>query len=96
MIGVVAGAVGSLRAGRAVPRLPDWPGGAGVRARVTETAVSGDKILVGLAVTGTRDGTGTGENSRWQVLTVRDGRIAAIEGFDDRDEAAAWARLASA
>jgi ketosteroid isomerase-like protein len=62
--------------------------------------VSGDKILVGLAVTGTRDGTrtgrGTGETSRWQVLTVRDGRIAAIEGFDDRDEAAAWARTASA
>ena len=27
---------------------------------------------------------------RWEVLTVRDGRIAGIVGFDDRDEAVAW------
>lgn len=64
---------------------------AGARARVTETQVCGNKILVGLAVTGSPDAP---EDSRWQVLTVRDGRIAAIEGFDDRAQAAAWAGLA--
>jgi ketosteroid isomerase-like protein len=66
---------------------------AGTRARVTETRVSGDKILVGLAVTGT--GT-SGETGRWQVLTVRGGRITDIVAFDERDEAAAWAGLAPA
>jgi hypothetical protein len=30
------------------------------------------------------------------VLTVRDGRVAVICGFDDRAEAAAWAGLAPA
>jgi hypothetical protein len=63
---------------------------AGTRARVTETRVSGDKILVGLAVTGA--GT-SGETGRWQVLTVRGGRVAEIVAFDERDEAAAWAGL---
>jgi RimJ/RimL family protein N-acetyltransferase len=41
------------------------------------------------------EGTG-GETDRWQVLTVRNGRVTAIAGFDDRDEAAAWAGLAPA
>jgi hypothetical protein len=68
---------------------------AGVRARVTETRVSGDKILVGLMVTSPAEAQAA-EAGRWQVLTVRNGRIAVIEGFDDRDEAAAWAGLAPA
>jgi hypothetical protein len=37
-----------------------------------------------------RDGA---EAGRVQVLTVRDGLIADIRGFDDRDEAAAAAKL---
>jgi RimJ/RimL family protein N-acetyltransferase len=69
---------------------------ADTRARVTETLVSGDQILVGLAVTGRPAADTGGEADRWQVLTVRDGRVAAIAGFDDRDEAAAWAGLAPA
>ena len=69
---------------------------AGARARVTETLVSRDRILVGLKVTG-RPAIGAGdETDRWQVLTVRDGRITAIAGFEERDEAAAWAGLAPA
>ena len=69
----------------------------GIRARVTETLVSEDKILVGLKVTGAAaDAEVGGETERWQVLTVRGGRITAIAGFDDRDEAAAWAGLAPA
>ena len=37
-----------------------------------------------------------GVTGRWQVLTVRGGRITAITGFAERDEAAAWAGLAPA
>jgi hypothetical protein len=55
---------------------------AGVRASVTEVAASGSKILIGMDVTG-RD------SPRWQVLTVRDGRIADIRGFESRTEATA-------
>ena len=72
---------------------------AGTRASVTETVVSGDRILVGMTVTGRPSGAGessdgeSGEQDRWQVLTVRDGRVTDIVGFGDRDEAAAWAGL---
>ena len=68
---------------------------AGTRARVTETLVSGDRILVGLKVTGSQ-AAAAGEKDRWQVLTVRSDRITEITGFDDRDEAAAHAGLAAA
>jgi RimJ/RimL family protein N-acetyltransferase len=65
----------------------------GARARVTKAVVSGDKILVGLKVTG-GPAAGAGEADRWQVLTVRAGRITGITGFAGRNEAAAWAGLA--
>jgi RimJ/RimL family protein N-acetyltransferase len=69
----------------------------GARGRVTETLVSGDKILVGLKVTGTpASALAGGETGRWQVFTVRGGRITALTGFAERDEAAAWAGLAPA
>jgi RimJ/RimL family protein N-acetyltransferase/ketosteroid isomerase-like protein len=69
---------------------------AGTRARVVETVVAGDKILVSLKVARTAAPDDGAESDRWQVLTVRDGRIADITGFDDRDEAAAWAGLVPA
>jgi hypothetical protein len=62
---------------------------AGMRAEVTETIVCGDRILVGLRVTG-RDESG----DRWQILTVRDGLVVDITGYDERAEAAASAGLA--
>jgi hypothetical protein len=74
----------------------------GTRASVTETVVSGDRILVGMTVTGRPSGeseSGEGESAdqdRWQVLAVRDGRVTDIVGFGDRDEAAAWAGLGQA
>jgi ketosteroid isomerase-like protein len=68
---------------------------AGTRARVTETVAAGDKILVGLRVSGPSTGAGAGgEFDRWQVLTVRDGMVADIRGFENRDQAAAAAGLA--
>ena len=67
---------------------------AGTRARVTETVVAGDRILVGLRVSSTgADSGGSEEVDRWQVLTTRDGLISDIRGFDTRDEAAAAAGL---
>jgi ketosteroid isomerase-like protein len=57
----------------------------GVRATVTEVVVSGDKILVGLKVAGR---AAADEADRWQVMTVVEGQIADVRGFDDRDEAA--------
>ena len=56
--------------------------------------MSGDRILVGLKVTGSQ-AAAAGEKDRWQVLTVRSDRITEITGFDDRDEAAAHAGLAA-
>jgi RimJ/RimL family protein N-acetyltransferase/ketosteroid isomerase-like protein len=67
--------------------------GAGTRARVTETLVTGDKILVGLRVTSAAAPDAGAESDRWQVLTVRDGQIVDITAFGDRDEAAAWAGI---
>jgi ketosteroid isomerase-like protein len=67
----------------------------GVRARVSETVVSGDRILVGLRVAGgPASEHSADEAERWQVLTVRGGRVVDIVGFDDRGEAAARAGLA--
>jgi ketosteroid isomerase-like protein len=66
----------------------------GIRAHVTETIVGADKILVGLRVSGGEAAvTADADTQRWQVLTVRDGLVADIRGFDDRDEAAAAAGL---
>jgi RimJ/RimL family protein N-acetyltransferase len=66
---------------------------AGTRARVVETLVAGDRILVGLQVWSAGDAEPDAGANRWQVLTVRDGLVAEIVGFPDRDEAAAWAGL---
>ncbi|HVB42225.1 MAG TPA: nuclear transport factor 2 family protein [Streptosporangiaceae bacterium] len=67
---------------------------AGVRARVIETTAFADRILVGLELTGNRraarDG---GPTERWQVLTVRAGRVAEIVGFDHRSQAITHAGL---
>jgi ketosteroid isomerase-like protein len=66
---------------------------AGTRARVTETVAAGDKILVGLRVAGAPNAGVGDEFDRWQVLTVRDGMVADIRGFENRDDAAAAAGL---
>ena len=58
---------------------------AGVRAVVTEVLVRGEHLVVGLVV---EDPTGADTDhrsgQRWQVLTVRAGRIAEIRGYEDR------------
>ena len=76
----------------------------GMRAEVTEVVSGTDRLLVGLVVSGRRAEDGDdedgddevgGDGPRWQVLTVRDGLIADIRGFDDRAEAAAEAGVTS-
>ena len=65
---------------------------AGARARVTELGVHGDKLLVGLKGVGNRAAEEPGgEASRWQVLTIRGGRIVDILGFEARSQAVARA-----
>jgi hypothetical protein len=59
----------------------------GMRADVVETVVIRDKILVGLRVHGP-EAAGEGDGmDRWQVLTVLEGRVKDIRGFDRREEA---------
>jgi hypothetical protein len=67
---------------------------AGARAAVTEVSAGAGALLVGLEVTGTPAAQEAGGAvGRWQVLTVRGGRIADIRGFDNRAAAAARAGL---
>jgi hypothetical protein len=62
----------------------------GARARVAEVTVLENHLLVGLDVTGTpAAGQRGGHATRWQVLTVRHGRIVDVVGFDQRSEATA-------
>jgi ketosteroid isomerase-like protein len=69
----------------------------GTRARVSEVVVLGDQILLGLLVAGTQAARERGGRAtRWQVLTVREGRVVDIVGFEQRSEAAARAGLPAA
>jgi len=64
---------------------------AGVRGSVQDVEVLGDRLLVSMTVRGT-DGARErgGAALRFQVLTVRNGRIVAIVGFDEKAEALSY------
>ena len=66
---------------------------AGVRADVIEVVAAKDRLLVGLRVRG--DSSAAGAVERWQVMTVRAGRVVDIRAFDDRTKAAARAGVVS-
>jgi len=60
----------------------------GVRGSVLDVEVIGDRLLVGMSLRGTDNARERGGAAlRYQVLTVRNGRIVDIVGFDDRTEA---------
>ena len=60
----------------------------GTRADVTEAGVYGDTIHVGLNVVRDRSPAGTGEpTERWQALTIEDGLVTDIRGFEEGAEA---------
>jgi len=62
----------------------------GVRADVTEISVGGDQILIGLHVTAAQGLQHQPETKRWQLLTVHEGRVADIVGFETRADAVAF------
>jgi len=62
----------------------------GVRASVNEMVATADQVLIGLTIIGNAAATEAGgEARRWQVLTLRSGRVIDIRSYDDRVEAAA-------
>jgi len=68
----------------------------GARAKVSEILVLGDRIVMGLEVVATPSARQRGGRAaRWQVLSVRDGLVVDIVGFDQRSEAVAHAGLAA-
>jgi ketosteroid isomerase-like protein len=62
----------------------------GVRAEITEIRVVNDNILVGLKILANPQ-TKSKVNTRWQVLSVSEGRIAEIRGYERRGEAMTFA-----
>ena len=61
---------------------------------MSETVVFDDRILVGSTVRAHGGAKEQGATMpRWQVLTVRDGRMIDIVGFDTRSDALARAQM---
>ncbi len=61
---------------------------AGVRGSVYDVEVLGDRLLVSMSVRGTEGAQERGGTAlRFQVLTIRGGKIVDIVGFDDKAEA---------
>lgn len=59
-----------------------------MRANVTETIVHNDKILVGLSIIDEQSPSESGDRAnRWQILTVKNGLVVDIRGFEERDAA---------
>lgn len=65
---------------------------AGVRAEILAIEVANDHIIVGLSVTNTSESPSRGD-ARWLVLTVLEGRVVNIVGFETRDDAATYAAM---
>jgi ketosteroid isomerase-like protein len=64
---------------------------AGVRGSVYDVEVLGDRLLVSMSVRGTEDARERGGAAlRFQVLTVRSGKVVEIVGFDDKTEALSY------
>jgi ketosteroid isomerase-like protein len=64
---------------------------AGVRGSVYDMEVLGDRLLVSMSVRGTENANERGGAAlRFQVLTVRSGKVVDIVGFDDKTEALSY------
>jgi ketosteroid isomerase-like protein len=64
---------------------------AGVRGSVDEVEVRGDRLLVTMHVRGTENARERGGVAlRFQVLTIRSGKVVDIVGFDDKTEALSY------
>ena len=68
----------------------------GTEAHVSDTEVVGSSVIVELVVRGTENAAERGGTAlRWQVDTVREGRVIEIVGFDDHAEAVDYAEAKS-
>ena len=65
----------------------------GRRAHVLDVTAHDDKVLVAMTVTAGNEHPGQAAADRWQVLTVTEGRVTDIRGYDDENEARAAAGL---
>ena len=64
---------------------------AGVRGSVYDVEVLGDRLLVSMSMRGTENANERGGAAlRFQVLTVRSGKVVDIVGFDDKTEALSY------
>jgi ketosteroid isomerase-like protein len=64
---------------------------AGVRGSVHDVEVLGDRLLVSMSVRGTENANERGGTAlRFQLLTVRSGKVVDIVGFDDKTEALSY------
>jgi len=64
---------------------------AGVRGSVYDVEVLGYRLLVTMSVRGTENANERGGAAlRFQVLTVRSGKVVDIVGFDDKTEALSY------
>lgn len=65
---------------------------AGASAHVVAMEVMGDRLLVDLLLRGNDSARARGGLApRWQLLTVRDGKVVDIVGFEQREEALSFA-----
>jgi hypothetical protein len=63
-----------------------------VRADVTEMTIIGDRIVIGLIIRPRpEDASNPSGGVRWQVLSVEDGLVAEIRGYETHDEAKSFA-----
>ena len=64
---------------------------AGVRGSVHDVEILSDRLLVSMSVRGTENARERGGAAlRFQVLTVRRGKVVDIVGFDDKTEALSY------
>lgn len=61
----------------------------GRRAHVLDVATNGEKILITMTVTPRPDHDSGQDHLRWQVLTVANGQVVDIRGYDDEASARA-------
>jgi len=66
---------------------------AGVQGSLYDVEILGDRLLVSMSVRGTENARERGGTAlRFQVLTVRSGKVVDIVGFDDKIEALSYVR----
>jgi hypothetical protein len=61
----------------------------GIRGKVFEVSAFGNKVLIGMIVTGNPGAENGAPTERWQVLAMSAGLVKDIRGYEDRASAVA-------